>query len=183
MHAKYINERPALGVNGGWNPPLRIIGGMEENCWDGRDALVRAYDDFMGAHPSFNTNTFAVMELTAFIGRSSEPVKVVVKFCLAEPFHADTDGTMEWRSDIASKLFNDDSFGCGPYEEAYAGMLLVTCPESLAGLQQLMERKLAKFKEDKLAYYKGVLGNLNGQPKLEANYAYMKDIVEELENL
>lgn len=183
MHAKYVNERPALGVNGGWNPPLHIIGGSDGHPWSGESELERHYSSFLEKHPGFKASTFSVMSLKAFIGRHTDPVEVVVEFALAEPFHVDLKGTMQWRDDIAKDLFTCEGQGGIRDDESYRGVLLVNCPEALEGLTSLMERKFAKFKEDKLAYFKWVLEKTKGNADLVANYAYMKDIVEELETL
>lgn len=183
MHAKYVNERPALGINGGWNPPLRITGGDPDEVWEGESELVRTYTTFLDAHPVLKTSIFSIMTMRAFYGRDGEPVKIVVCFCLVEPFHVDTQGTMQWRDDYAKEISCWDPLDGGYMEGTHSGTLLATCAESLAGLPHLMERKLAKFKEDCLTYFKGVLEKSKGSADLEANYAYMKDIVEELEVL
>lgn len=183
MHAKYVNERPALGLTGEWNPPLHIMGGSDEHPWSEENELERHYSSFMGKHPGFKTSTFAVMGLKAFIGRHTDPVEVAVEFALVEPFHVDLKGTMQWSDDIRKGLFSYGHYNGVCDDESYRGVLLVNCPESLEGLTSLMERKFAKFKEDKLAYFKGVLERVKGNAELEENYAYMKDIVEELEAL
>lgn len=185
MHAKYVNERPALGLTGEWNPPLRTIkvGEYCDKPWKGEEELERHYSSFMERHPGFKTSTFSVMSLKVYEETRNAPVVVVVEFALAEPFHVDLKGTMQWRGDIAKDLFSHGG-NCGNRDdESYRGVLLVNCPEALEGLTSLMERKFAKFKEDKLAYFKGVLEKTKGNADLVANYAYMKDIVEELEAL
>lgn len=185
MHAKYVNKRPALGLNGGWNPCLRTIkvGEYCDNPWNGEEELERHYLSFMERHPGFKTSTFSVMSLRVYEENRNTPVEVVVEFALAEPFHVDLKGTMQWREDIGKDLFTYEGQGGNRDDESYKGVLLVNCPEALEGLTSLMERKFAKFKEDKLAYFKWVLEKTKGNADLVANYAYMKDIVEELEAL
>lgn len=180
MKSKYENGRPALGPGGRFNPAIEVFDAVDGRPWDGMSELTRLVEGFLERHPGLRDSTFAalVVEVDLFTWKPDDPVngpaRVLTSIVPVEPVHSEKIGAMTWPADCKERLrdhFND------PRRSA---VLFCTCPEALSALPAVLEGRLKNLKEDVANEAGRILAKAAGTPWMEANYAYLEDMADEI---